>query len=616
MATFLARATTVADGVTADFTVPFPYLLPEHVFVYLTAADSAQAVLQTVSVDYVFTSSGMIHFTVDPGAGTSVLRQRSSNPGKLLAEFTAPATIGQDQLRLSSTQLFYLQQENQDELNDLSEKLNAALSLLAISDITSLALPTTPQVQTVAALLAIPKAIIPDRVQIVVGGHTNPAKGGGTFVWVAGSTANPNAGTIFASNAGGTGRWFRLFHGMQDVQFFGALADGDTATNAAALQNAMDAGSSVWTPGRDAVHGSGFFGTGSAKLKFNDWQYLMGGGPMATWQGTVTDGPVLGGKSADTGDTRRHGLTTLAMNVVNTSVAAGSMALDLRNTSNTRRMASSFQGGEVTVRGLGTAAGGCYYNWSWGCHHFNGKQARVRGSFTNAWDDISGRFDTYSHATASPATDSDNDDNTDFGMRYENYLAPFAHDIAVGGKATQRIRSMCCRFENGTNAGRALRTNFTTDATLSAQSTLLFSPHIQGLADFDGLEDNGFYTDVLGAEFAKIKGGSRLRFLGRKDVVVTIPALDDVDAAAFGETPAKHAERDVAFDISWKVDGDIVLIGDDDNATPQGLGIISGSTIRSSSTSSFVRVRNFTGANMASHDRTFRCLVFRMDEGL
>ena len=78
------------------------------------------------------------------------------------------------------------------------------------------------RVDTIAALKAL---TVTYKSVLVLGYYAAGDGGGGKFYWDAASTATDNAGTIFALNAGGTGRFIRIFNGVFNVRYFGAKGD-------------------------------------------------------------------------------------------------------------------------------------------------------------------------------------------------------------------------------------------------------------------------------------------------------------------------------------------------------------------------------------------------------
>ncbi len=91
---------------------------------------------------------------------------------------------------------------------------------------------------SVSSLRALPR---PTRVGMTafLRGHASDSDGGhDTFVWDPASTVEDDGATVLAPDAGGSGRWKRLFRGAVDAKWFGATGDGVTddagALNAAA----------------------------------------------------------------------------------------------------------------------------------------------------------------------------------------------------------------------------------------------------------------------------------------------------------------------------------------------------------------------------------------------
>lgn len=94
-------------------------------------------------------------------------------------------------------------------------------------------------VDTVAAMTALTGN---DRVgTIIVRGYSTKGDGGGgEFYWDAASTATADGGTIFASDAGGTGRFIRFPSPFVSVHAFGATGNG-VANDRSAIQACLDA---------------------------------------------------------------------------------------------------------------------------------------------------------------------------------------------------------------------------------------------------------------------------------------------------------------------------------------------------------------------------------------
>lgn len=108
---------------------------------------------------------------------------------------------------------------------------------------------TEESVSTVAAMTALTKSTLIDgRVYRALGYHAARDGGGGDFIWDASDTTTANAGTIFASDEGGNGRFLRIFEDPVNVKWFGAKGD-DSNNDSAAIIAALDAAnSSIFLP--------------------------------------------------------------------------------------------------------------------------------------------------------------------------------------------------------------------------------------------------------------------------------------------------------------------------------------------------------------------------------
>lgn len=94
------------------------------------------------------------------------------------------------------------------------------------------------EVPTIAALKAL-SAPATEIAVYVLDYYAGISGGGGLFKWDAASTATANGGTVIAPDAGGTGRWRRIYSGALNVKWFGAKGDGST-DDTAAIQLALD----------------------------------------------------------------------------------------------------------------------------------------------------------------------------------------------------------------------------------------------------------------------------------------------------------------------------------------------------------------------------------------
>lgn len=85
------------------------------------------------------------------------------------------------------------------------------------------------RVATIADLTALRKSRLTNAQIVEVTHYADPFDGGGgTFYWHATAPTTPDGGTVFASDEGGNGRWFRDFKGAVSPTWFGAKGDGQT----------------------------------------------------------------------------------------------------------------------------------------------------------------------------------------------------------------------------------------------------------------------------------------------------------------------------------------------------------------------------------------------------
>ena len=100
------------NGVTTDYTITFPYIEQTNVEVRVND------VLKTVTTDYTFSSSTTIHFLSAPANGVIIDIRRKTEEDSRLVNFTDGSNLIEADLDASADQLFYLQQELLDALDD------------------------------------------------------------------------------------------------------------------------------------------------------------------------------------------------------------------------------------------------------------------------------------------------------------------------------------------------------------------------------------------------------------------------------------------------------------------------------------------------------------------
>lgn len=110
-----------------------------------------------------------------------------------------------------------------------------------------------------------------------------PDGGGGLFRWDAASVSADNGGTIIAPDAGGTGRWKRIYSGALNVKWFGAKGD-NVADDGAAMQTTIDVASAS---GNAVYFPSGKFRYSATLIFKNDVTYSGDGKDISADKGTV-----------------------------------------------------------------------------------------------------------------------------------------------------------------------------------------------------------------------------------------------------------------------------------------------------------------------------------------
>lgn len=111
----------------------------------------------------------------------------------------------------------------------------------AQDNVTGLIISGATTLVNIAAMTALIKSALLDGAVFEVDGYTTQGDGGGgRFYWTAASTTTANAGTVFAADEGGTGRWTRILEAPWTTAWFGITADAST-DNTTAVQATLDA---------------------------------------------------------------------------------------------------------------------------------------------------------------------------------------------------------------------------------------------------------------------------------------------------------------------------------------------------------------------------------------
>lgn len=113
------------------------------------------------------------------------------------------------------------------------------ITFLSAGDIAVFTSSDTVVAANIAALTALTGMLGNQQVSVL--GYNDPGDGGDdTFYWDSTSTATANRGTVFESDAGGTGRWIRVYSGAINTKWFGAIEGQSAATITAAIQAAIN----------------------------------------------------------------------------------------------------------------------------------------------------------------------------------------------------------------------------------------------------------------------------------------------------------------------------------------------------------------------------------------
>lgn len=118
---FASKKLYTGDGVTKAFNVPFPFISPAHVDVYVNET------LQLDPMNYSLSSS-TVTFQNAPGSGDAIEIKRNTSPTATLVDFVNGSVLNESDLDTSYLHNFYLLQETQDNINQL---INEALTSVA-----------------------------------------------------------------------------------------------------------------------------------------------------------------------------------------------------------------------------------------------------------------------------------------------------------------------------------------------------------------------------------------------------------------------------------------------------------------------------------------------------
>jgi hypothetical protein len=147
---------------------------------------------------------------------------------------------------------------------------------------------------TIADMTAILESSLTNNQQVSVGGYAAIGDGGGgIFYWDSTSAATANGGTIFASDEGGTGRWFRIYEGTIHSKWFNVKTDGVT-DDTAAINNigaALVSGDSVqFAKGETVISTAGVAVDWNGK---SDIEVFGEGAILLTPSGVTTSRPFV-----------------------------------------------------------------------------------------------------------------------------------------------------------------------------------------------------------------------------------------------------------------------------------------------------------------------------------
>jgi hypothetical protein len=118
MPTYLSRVYYAGNGSADQFAVTFPYLVKDHVKVYVGGVDTA----------YTWINSGLIELAEAPALNVSVAVQRETPRATRLVDFADGSVLSENDLDVSALQTLYIVQELEDELKYILSQLNNIIS--------------------------------------------------------------------------------------------------------------------------------------------------------------------------------------------------------------------------------------------------------------------------------------------------------------------------------------------------------------------------------------------------------------------------------------------------------------------------------------------------------
>lgn len=110
--------TYTGDDATVNFSVPYPYILATHVYVYVND------IIRLDPSDYAWSDSATITFVTAPAQDDSIYIKRATPGDSRLVNFQNGAVLTEAELDMSANQNFYLAQEAKENYADL---LNAEM---------------------------------------------------------------------------------------------------------------------------------------------------------------------------------------------------------------------------------------------------------------------------------------------------------------------------------------------------------------------------------------------------------------------------------------------------------------------------------------------------------